>query len=76
MYVVHTCVAMIIPGHANSCYFGKRDVINHKHATGKACESTPSIMLVTGTVSLRLSRLLFEHDVCHNMHTFSQFSLP
>ena len=24
---------MIIPGHANSCYFGKRDVINHKHAT-------------------------------------------
>ena len=47
------CVAMIIPGHANSCYFGKRDVINHKHATDARNLLKQSLETISHSLSKR-----------------------
>lgn len=69
MYLIHRRVAMIKPSHANPCYFGKTRCYQLQTRNGKAC------LILTATVSLRLSRLLFRLDVYHNMHIyFFQFS--
>lgn len=73
MYLIHRRVAMIKPSHANPCYFGKTRCYQLQTRNGKACYAF--IILLTATVSLRLSRLLFRLDVHHNMRIyFFQFS--